>query len=93
MKKITIFLILISSIYGESLRSKFYYDSVLSCDEVREKIVFVKGEMVKIDKQMGQSFFISFNLPAIADDIKYSELEERLENLQSLEQEKCRGLK
>jgi hypothetical protein len=97
MKKITIFLILISSIYGESLRSKFYYDSVLNCDEVREKTVFVESEMAKIERfsKGKETFFLPvdlfFNVPkAVFDDVKYGELEERLKNLKSLEHEKCK---
>jgi hypothetical protein len=95
--KTLLLVIFLSSLNGDSLRSKFYYDAVLNCDEVREKIVFVESEKAKIERfsKGRETFFLPidlfFNVPkAVFDDVKYDELEERLKNLKSLEHEKCK---
>jgi hypothetical protein len=89
--QIALFILLPFLLFAESYESEFYYDSVLSCDEVRKKIGEVKVEISKKEKSKG--YFLDHwtgMIPfASADEYDVKILEKRVKNLEALEREKC----
>ena len=100
MKKATLsFLLFTSLLSSESLRSRYFYDSVLSCDEVKEKIIELKKEKRRkwqLNRDLsyqGTPWELGIFLPFIAfDQIDSINLEDRLKNLKELEKEKCKKI-
>ncbi|EJF06529.1 hypothetical protein ThvES_00013970 [Thiovulum sp. ES] len=86
--QVALFIFLPLFLFSDSYKSEFYYDSVLSCDEVRKRL-----SEVKVEKQRQKRIFPSGDilaLPFIAwKSVDYFEMERRIKNLQSLEIEKC----
>jgi hypothetical protein len=92
MKKATLsFLLFTSLLSSESLRSRYFYDSVLSCDDVQEKRLNLRAEIAK--KQESRGYFldhwIGMALFTSIDEYDVKILERRLKNLELLETEKC----
>jgi hypothetical protein len=89
--KIAFFIFLPFLLFAESYKSEFYYDSVLSCDEVRKKISEVKVEISK--KERSKGYFLDHwtgMIPfASVDEYDVKILEQRVKNLETLEIEKC----
>ena len=78
-------------LFAESYKSEFYYDSALSCDEVRKKIGEVKVEVSKKEESKGYflDHWIGMALFDSIDKYDVEILERRLKNLELLETEKC----
>ena len=77
--------------YSANSKSKFYYDAVLSCDEVKNVKSLVQIEISKMDNYSKQpkSYGYEWDISQVFNNIEYQNLEERLENLKSLEKERC----
>jgi len=82
----------IEEFYSADYKSEFYYDAVLSCDEVLEKKAKIGG---KIANMRPQNFYLHNDIVSAIfqtyGNIEYQNLENRLENLKSLEKEKCKN--
>jgi predicted nucleic acid-binding protein len=85
--QIVFFLFFSSFLFSDSYKSEFYYDSVLSCDEVRKRKSQVKTELMR-ERRVFPSGELA--LPFIAwKSVDYFKMERRLKNLELLETEKC----